>query len=56
VLALTSSETSEGGKLTRQFLRGTKATSAVVDGFLGAILRRTPAIPFWFKAAQEWLI
>lgn len=39
VLALTSKATSDGGRLTRQFLRGTRATSAVVVGFLGAMIR-----------------
>lgn len=39
-LALTSRETSDGGRLTRQFLRGTRATSAVEEGFRGAIWRR----------------
>lgn len=39
VLAFTSKATREGGRLTRQFLRGTRATSAVVVGFLGAMIR-----------------
>ena len=35
---MTSRETSEGGRLTRQFLSGNRTTSAVLDGFLfGAI-------------------
>jgi hypothetical protein len=39
VFALANRETKEGGKLTRQFLRGTRATSAVVEDFLlGAII------------------
>lgn len=39
--ALTSIETSDGGRFTRQFLRGTRATSAVDGGFLllGAIVK-----------------
>lgn len=40
MLALTSSATSDGGRLTKQFFNGTRATSAVVEGFLGAILGR----------------
>lgn len=38
--ALTRSAVSDGGKLTKQFFRGTRATSAVEEGFLGAIFRR----------------
>ena len=38
--ALTSSAVSDGGRFTRQFFRGTRATSAVAEGFLGAIVRR----------------
>ena len=40
MLALTSSATSDGGRLTKQFFNGTRATSAVEEGFLGAILGR----------------
>lgn len=36
--ALTSKETKDGGRLTRQFFKGTRATSAVVEGFLGAMI------------------
>jgi len=36
---LTSIDTRDGGKLTRQLFSGTRATSAVVVGFLGAIAR-----------------
>lgn len=39
VFALTSRETKDGGKLTKQFFKGTRATSAVVEGFLGAMIR-----------------
>lgn len=39
--ALTSSAVSDGGKFTRQFFRGTRATSAVLEGFLGAISSST---------------
>lgn len=38
--ALTNSAVNDGGKFTKQFFRGTRATSAVEEGFLGAILRR----------------
>lgn len=38
--ALTRSAVNDGGKLTKQFFRGTRATSAVEEGFLGAIFRR----------------
>jgi hypothetical protein len=34
VFALTNKKTNDGGKFTRQFLSGTKATCAVVAGFL----------------------
>lgn len=34
MFALTSRETNDGGRLTRQFLRGTRAISAGVDDFL----------------------
>lgn len=53
MFALTNRETSEGGKFTRQFFRGTKATSAVVEGFLGAILRRTLTDSCRSRAAQN---
>lgn len=38
--ALTNSAVNDGGRFTKQFFRGTRAISAVEEGFLGAILWR----------------
>ena len=49
VLALTKSETSDRGKFTRQFFKGMKETSAIADGFLGAIVASADLV----EARQE---
>lgn len=57
VFAFTNNATSDGGKLARQFLSGTRTTSAVVDAFLlpgamvGQLSKRRP--PFADVSTQK---
>lgn len=47
--ALTRSAVNDGGKFTKQFFKGTRATSAVEEGFLGAIFQA-----LWHKQGMNY--